>query len=319
MATADYLHRTIYEHCIGMGANLGNSGGGGGWKGAKGGDLQILRPTQHVMETSAVFVNAQSGSVTVQFTVNLPARGRSVLGHQAMELLGQTLPTMIRDSILQFNNAVMSNASRQKSLYQSMQSHVDSVDDQVWLRRQLELNGVVAFVANGSILPRESGADDRPLQDPSVVKFESPESLKVTFDLPVTKRRVTGMGIPNGVTLIVGGGFHGKSTVLAALQLGIYNHIPGDGREFVVALDETVKIRAEDGRMVHAMDISPFVKNLPNGKDTTCFTTKDASGSTSQASNIMEVRFSCSAFLCTTFLNYNVHVLSKHVAVFFLT
>ncbi len=96
------------------------------------------------------------------------------------------------------------------------------------------------------------------------------------------------MGIPKGVTLIVGGGYHGKSTLLRALELGVYNHIPGDGRELVVANPCTVKIRAEDGRRIEKVDISPFIANLPFGQETAAFSTDDASGSTSQAANIIE-------------------------------
>jgi predicted ABC-class ATPase len=96
------------------------------------------------------------------------------------------------------------------------------------------------------------------------------------------------MGIPEGVTLIVGGGFHGKSTLLDALSRGVYNHIPGDGRERVVTRADAVVIRAEDGRRVVGVDLSPFIRDLPLGRSTTCFTSEDASGSTSQASNILE-------------------------------
>ena len=96
------------------------------------------------------------------------------------------------------------------------------------------------------------------------------------------------MGIPEGVTLIVGGGYHGKSTLLSALEKGAYNHIPGDGRELVVTVDDSVKIRAEDGRFIENVDISPFIRNLPLGLDTRAFSSPDASGSTSQAANIME-------------------------------
>ncbi|MER2093000.1 MAG: ABC-ATPase domain-containing protein, partial [Saccharopolyspora rectivirgula] len=144
---------------------------------------------------------------------------------------------------------------------------------------------LVAFVADGAILPRRSGVDDRPLT--SGVPFRSPDSLRVEVELP-NRGTVTGMGIPEGVTLIVGGGFHGKSTLLRALEYGIYDHIPGDGRELVACRPETVKIRAEDGRRVHRVDVSPFVAHLPSGADTSDFSTDNASGSTSQAASIVE-------------------------------
>jgi len=177
-------------------------------------------------------------------------------------------------------------------LYQSLDAkavlrHVDCVEDQDSLRRQVTEAGLVAFVGDGSILPRASGNSDAPMDAQQAIKFQSPPSLQRQFALP-HRGTVTGMAIPQGITLIVGGGFHGKSTLLQALQLGVYNVIPGDGRELVVTDASAVTIRAEDGRSVESVDISPFINNLPFGKQTTDFSTPDASGSTSQAANILE-------------------------------
>ena len=158
-------------------------------------------------------------------------------------------------------------------------------DDQQAIREQLPERGFVAFVANGAMLPRESGVSDRPMR--GAVPFESPESMEVELTLP-HKGKIKGMGIPEGITLIVGGGYHGKSTLLKALELGAYNHIKGDGREYVITDHTAMKIRAEDGRAVSHVNISPFINNLPNGKDTVDFSTEDASGSTSQAANVVE-------------------------------
>jgi hypothetical protein len=165
--------------------------------------------------------------------------------------------------------------------------HVESIEDQAWLQNQLKSAGLVSFVRNGAMLPRVSGVDDRPMQ--GGVPFQSPPSLQVGFRLPNAGVEVTGMGIPTGVTLICGGGFHGKSTLLQTLQLGVYYKIPGDGREFCVTAPAAAKIRAEDGRNIQSVDISSFIRNLPFDKDTSNFSTADASGSTSQASNIVEV------------------------------
>ena len=191
--------------------------------------------------------------------------------------------------------------------------HVLNVEDQEWVRSCLEMQGLVAFVPDGATLPRKSGADDTPMEEGGgesseaenggkqdgggggggsrLVHFQSPESLRVSFDLPNMGKTLSGIGIQKGVTLITGGGFHGKSTVLAALQVGMYNKVPGDGREFCVCSASAVKIRSEDGRNVSEVNISPFIGNLPFGKNTEHFTTADASGSTSQAANIMEVSY----------------------------
>jgi predicted ABC-class ATPase len=278
IAAADYLLRQLYQNCKRMGAdNTLSKSGGGGWSGPKGGDIQVLEPTQHVIEQSAVQLDAH-GHITAQITVNLPARGRTILGRAADEILDPILSLLIQRSFL-FESLSATD----------LIGHVESVDDQAWLQDQLDAAGLVAFVRNGAILPRVSGVDDRPMTDGSVISFQSPPSRQVSFRLPNAGDEIQGMGVPKGITLICGGGFHGKSTLLEALQLGVYWKIPGDGREFCLTSPLAVKIRAEDGRFVQTVDISPFINNLPFGKDTTCFSTLDASGSTSQATNIVEV------------------------------
>ncbi|RMH11772.1 MAG: ATPase, partial [Gemmatimonadetes bacterium] len=160
-------------------------------------------------------------------------------------------------------------------------------EDAEALRAQLRPAGLVAFVADGAMLARRSGVDDRPLEGAEAVPFRAPDALRVTLEAP-NAGPVTGMGVREGVTLIVGGGYHGKSTLLRALERGVYNHRPGDGREFVVTVPDAVKVRAEDGRAVGGVDISPFIGTLPGGRDTRAFTTPNASGSTSQAAAILE-------------------------------
>ena len=158
-------------------------------------------------------------------------------------------------------------------------------EDQQFIREELKKRKLAAFVADNAILPRQSGVSDKPLSD--CVPFISPDSMRTELTLP-HKGKITGMGIPVGITLIVGGGYHGKSTLLNALESGVYNHIAGDGREYVIADDTAVKLRSEDGRFVKDVDISMFINDLPNKKDTRCFSTPDASGSTSQAAAIVE-------------------------------
>jgi predicted ABC-class ATPase len=282
VAAADYLLRHLYQTCQSLGADQSirsGGGGGGGWSGPKGGDLQILAPTQHVVEQSAVQIGQDrdgSNEVILQMTINLPARGRTVLGKAAEKIFCSILPQFV--------------ASLTALPVDPLWQHVQSVQDQVWLQDQLEAERLVAFIPNGAILPRRSGVDDRPMLD--AVPFTTPSSLQRSFVLPSNGKTVTGMGIPEGVTLICGGGFHGKSTLLHALQWGIYPKIPGDGREFCMVRPRATTIRAEDGRSVQSSDISDFLKDLPGkSKDTTIFSTENASGSTSQASNIVEVRF----------------------------
>jgi predicted ABC-class ATPase len=218
------------------------------------------------------------GDVIAQVTVNLPARGRTILGRAAIQIM-ENLTCLVEKALKHANL----QADR-------IEKHVDSIDDQVWLQCQLDSQGLVAFVRDGAMLPRLSGANDTPMKSQTAVPFQSPASLRVSFMLPNAGTKIHGMGIRKGVSIIVGGGFHGKSTLLDALQVGVYPKVPGDGRDFVVTSPNAIKIRAEDGRSVTAVDISPFISNLPFGKDTKCFSTPDASGSTSQAANIVEVR-----------------------------
>lgn len=207
--------------------------------------------------------------------MGLPARGRRILGRAAAALLGDRVPEVVRRSLF---FAALDAATVVRA--------ADVNEDADALRGHLAALGLVAFVADGAVLPRRSGVDPRPLPR-GAVPFESPESLRVSVELP-NAGRVTGLGVPAGVTVIVGGGFHGKSTLLRALELGVYNHRPGDGRERVVTDPAAVKIRAEDGRSVAGVDISPFIGDLPGGASTRAFTTADASGSTSQAAAIVE-------------------------------
>ena len=239
--------------------------------------FQIDVGAQEVLESNSVVF--EPAALEARFTVGLPASGRSVMGKQAEEMLFGQLPRIVRQSLF---NRSLSAAELDK--------HVRTVEDQASLRNQLQANDLLAFVANGSLLPRKSGVDDRPLAakpNDLVVPFQSPPDLEIELHRP-NLGPIRGMGLRPGVTLIVGGGFHGKSTLLRALEGGIYDHIPGDGREAVVTIESAVKVRAEDGRHVEKVDLSPFIDGLPLGKSSTSFSTANASGSTSQAANILE-------------------------------
>jgi predicted ABC-class ATPase len=239
----------------------------------KSGLISIDSGKQEILERSAVSIGAQG--VEVLFTVGLPAEGRRILGKEAMAIFFQEIP-QIGEQCLFYQYYDPSEVRR----------HVEVAEDHEAIQRQLEEKGLVAFVHDMSILPRRSGVDDRPLTQ-NVVPFYYPPELEMEMIVP-NRGKVKGMGFPNGVTLIVGGGFHGKTTLLNAIERGVYPHIPGDGREYVVTLPSAVKIRAEDGRSIEKVDISPFINHLPQGKDTGRFSTENASGSTSQAANIIE-------------------------------
>ncbi|MCF6149234.1 MAG: ABC-ATPase domain-containing protein [Candidatus Kuenenia sp.] len=240
----------------------------------KSGVIDIDRPGQEVLARSSVV--KKNDFLEVRFLVGLPAFGRRIAGKIAAKIFSETIPRII-DNSLYFQNLP----------YEELYKYIKIIEDADFIRSKLSEQNLIAFIADSSILPRASGVDPRPMRENHVVSFESCQSLRVGFQLP-NHGYITGMGIRKGVTLIVGGGYHGKSTLLNALEHGVYNHIPGDGREFVIMDHDAVKIRAEDGRSIRNLNISPFISNLPFGKDTIRFSSSNASGSTSQAANILE-------------------------------
>lgn len=239
----------------------------------KSGLLGISHCGQQVLERTACRVKPD-GRVIVRFEAGFPANGRSVNAGELIKMLFQFVPEAVNSSLFYAN---INHNALQKAIF--------LCEDQQFIRSQLEPMGLCAFLADGSVLPRESGISDRPMKQATA--FTSPDSMRVTLTLP-HRGETSGMGIPKGITLFVGGGYHGKSTLLQALEMGVYNHISGDGRELVITEDSAWKLRAEDGRSISQVDISPFINHLPNKKDTVHFSTEDASGSTSQAANLME-------------------------------
>lgn len=269
MALRDYLTRKFHEaikRVVKGTRGIGHSG-----------QITIDMPGQEVLERSSCFINNEW--VEVRLTVGLPAAGRTILGKQAEEMLFGEVPRLVEKALYYENLSP-----------EEIRRHVEVVEDQEFIREQLEGKKWICFIANGSILPRRSGIDERPLSpEPGerIMAWQSPPELEVLVETK-NQGQVKGLAIPEGVILIVGGGFHGKSTLLNAIEKGVYPHIPGDGRELVVTHPAAVKIRAEDGRFVEKVDISPFISNLPYGKSTAPFSTENASGSTSQAANIIE-------------------------------
>lgn len=264
IAVSDFLTRLFYFNINKYSEKIFGSG--------KSGLITISRCPQEILERTSIVINEDN--IEARFYVGFPAKGRTVLSKELEKILYNVIPSIVE------NTLIYENINKVKII-----DRVKLVEDQEYIRRELKKKDLIAFVANGSILPRESGVSQRPLKNP--IPFKSPNSLEVEMNLP-NKGLIKGMGIKKGVTLIVGGGYHGKSTLLNALELGVYNHIEGDGREFVITDDSAVKVRAEDGRSIKNTDISLFIDNLPNGKDTVKFTTENASGSTSQAANIIE-------------------------------
>lgn len=238
----------------------------------KSGLISVSSPGQEILKRSSLEITSRE--IIARFHVGFPANGRTINAGELEKILFDFLPRAVPHAFLgKYQDAA------------KLRAQIFLMEDQAFLREYLERNGYAAFVKDGSVLPRESGISDRPMA--GAVPFKSPDSLKIEITLP-HKGPITGMGLKRGVTLIVGGGYHGKSTLLDALQMAVYPHIAGDGREYVVTDPSAVKLRSEDGRFVRDVDVSMFIRGLPSGKDTTRFSTLDASGSTSQAAGIIE-------------------------------
>ena len=264
IAVSDFLTRNFYKEIQKNGNDSSGTGGSG--------RIFIDKCGQEILERTSVLI--KEDKIEVRFEMGMPARGRRIMGKAAQKIIFEQLPKIVEKSI------IYDNLNKE-----ALKEQIVLVLDQEYIRKILKEKGLVTFVANDSILPRENGISDKPMKN--AVKFKSPEKFEITLNLPSGKE-VSGMGIPKGITLIVGGGYHGKSTLLASLERGIYNHVAQDGREFIISESDAVKIRAEDGRNVEKVNISGFINNLPGNKDTIAFSTENASGSTSQAANVAE-------------------------------
>lgn len=270
LALEDFLARRFREVARRVGRGRGGDRGGD----RRGGVLLVDAGGQEILPRTAC--RLREDHVELRLALSLPAEGRKIQAKTASAILFEDLTAAVEGTLLYAS--VDERAARR---------HIEVAEDHSALVEGLGAKGLVAFVGEGAILPRESGISDLALGPHRAVPFQAPEPLAVTLHTP-HRGPVRGMGIPAGVTLIVGGGFHGKSTLLAALTRGMYPHIPGDGREYVAARPDLVKIRAEDGRRVSRVDISAFIATLPLGVETQAFSTENASGSTSQAANLVE-------------------------------
>lgn len=264
IALEDYLLRRFHKQADKFCFQAKGSG--------KSGMITVSRCGQERLERTASEVTADN--VIIRFEAGFPANGRTINASELEKILFDFIPVCVEQSLFY-----------DKTPKQELEKVIFLAEDQHFIREEMKKRNIAAFVADGSILPRESGVSDRPLKEG--IPFYSPETMAMTLELP-HKGSIRGMGIEKGITLIVGGGYHGKSTLLKALERGVYDHIAGDGREYVITDETALKLRAEDGRKITNTDISLFINHLPNGKNTENFCTLDASGSTSQAANIVE-------------------------------
>jgi len=253
----DYLARKLYSSLAKVSERVGSGNSG---------YLGIPKLSNCILRRSSVDVKGRK--LVLRFFVGLPAKGRRILGKEAEKIVYEKIPKVVR-SILETRE-------------EDIREQIELYEDQEFLRRWIRDNRIVSFIAEGSVLPRESSFSEKPLKTGKPFRFEK----SVTVSLP-SGRKVKGLAIPEGLTVITGGGYHGKTTILNSIQRGIYNHVKGDGRELVISRD-CVLVFAENGRIVNSVDVSSFISNLPTGERTDRFSTLNASGSTSMAASIIE-------------------------------
>ena len=265
LALEDHLLREVSQRVQKCKGKIKGSG--------RSGEVAVQSPGQKIIRRSGMHI--KNDSLTLILFAGLPGDGRRVLAEECVKLFSEILPPVWEESLLA------------KSLDMNrVQRALDTLEDYSALSELLDQNHWASFVADGSLLPRASGISDLPLKKDGVL-FSAPEEMSAEVHLPHSGK-VRGMPIPLGITLIVGGGFHGKSTLLKAIQDAVYPHVAEDGREGIATQPTAVKIRAEDGRSVQPINISGFMDNLPLIASTKNFSTVSASGSTSQAVNILE-------------------------------
>ncbi|MBL7019758.1 MAG: ABC-ATPase domain-containing protein [Nitrospinaceae bacterium] len=274
LALEDHLLREVNrrtQQCLGKIKGSGRSG-----------EIAVQSPGQKIIRRSGLQI--KNDILILTLFAGLPGDGRRVLAKECVKLFSEILPPVWEECLLA------------KSLDMSkVQQALETLEDYSTLSQLLTENHWASFVSDGSLLPRASGISDQPLKSGGVL-FYAPEELSAEVNLPHAGK-IRGMPIPLGITLIVGGGFHGKSTLLKAIQDAVYPHVKEDGRERIATQPMAVKIRAEDGRCVQPINVSGFMDNLPLIPSTENFSTVSASGSTSQAVNILEAIESGSTLL----------------------
>jgi len=263
---ADYLARVAYRLSKKYSLRGAGEGHSGEVRFPRPGPIILVRNSSHITR------GGDGYRLILRFWIGLPSRRRRILGDVAERLLLDSIPRLAKEVSSRARDPMVSE-------------YIRVWREQEYIRSRLSERRLVSFIGDGSILPRACGGCEEPLKD--AVPFESPPSLRVEFELP-TGRIVSGMGVREGLTVIVGPAFHGKTTLLNAIGQGVWNHIPGDGRELVVTRRDAFWVQSENGRRVSCVDISPWIEYLPGLRDPSCWSTSNASGATSAMASLQE-------------------------------
>ena len=232
----------------------------------------VATPGQKILPRSALVISEDF--IEARLTVNLPARRGRILGEEARHVFFEELPAVVNAALV-FCNLEETEVNQ----------FVDLMEDADAIRQTLPTRGLVGFIGEGAFLIRQDNSD-KPDYDRDV-PFIVPDELLVDMDVP-NKGRIRGLGIPTGITVVLGDAYSGRTELMKALAAGIYNHVPGDGREYVISMPDTVYVAAEDRRSVQRVDISAFVRQNPAGRDVRQYTTTHADPCAAQAAAVAE-------------------------------
>lgn len=237
-------------------------------------------PNQKIIPRNALQLTKEYIEVRLQIvlpTQNMILDGEEMLaidGEMAHQLFFEDLPEVISNSLL-YCNTDADMADR----------FVNSMEDADRLRQHLGASGQVGFLGEGALVARVTGEDSPDYERLTPVEID--EGLVEEVEVPHAGT-IRGINIPSGLTLILGESNSGRVDIMDAISQGIYNHIPGDGRETVVTVADAVNIRSEVGRCVQNVDISAFASELPDGGNPAAYSTVSAGSFTSQAASTVE-------------------------------
>ena len=242
--------------------------------------IRISEPNQKILPRNALLLTKEY--IEVRFVITMPIQhiivdGEpmvSIDGAMAQQIFFEDLPEIIGNSLLYCNIDIA-----------AADEHVNNMEDADRLRQHLGASGSVCFVADGALVTRIDGQDAPDYERLSPVEID--ETLVEEVEVP-HGGAIRGLAIPNGLTLILGESNSGRVDIMDAIAQGIYNHVPGDGREHVVTVADAVNIRSEVGRSIQQVDISPFASSLADGGNPAAYSAKSAGSFTSQAASTVE-------------------------------
>ncbi len=242
--------------------------------------MLVPHPTQAILPRNALLLTKEY--IEVRIRIVLPVQtiamdGDAVVaidGEMAQQIFFENLPEVISNSLL-YCNIETADAD----------AFVNNMEDADQLRQHLGASGQISFVAEGALLTRIKSEDTPDYE--RLIPLEVDDSLIDEVEVPHAGT-VRGLGIPHGLTLILGESNGGRVDLTEAIAQGIYNHVPGDGRESVVTVADAVAIHSEAGRSIQQVDISAFATELLDGGNPASYSCKSAGSFSSQAASTVE-------------------------------